>query len=307
MTGPSSLAVQGNGWREQRLGTPGLGAARRSGTPRVSQGTAAPPSSPCLLRPPHPWVGSTVRGSGRPRGSAIRFAIPSVAPRQAASPPSTGRPLHSPRSPCLLPLPSRPSPVSCVPRASSGSPAAAPRRPAAFGPSRGRSASSPRVPPSSPAARRALTGWPVGCRRLSSSAPRASGGVGAASRVGPPPWSGTWPGRGLRRSGCPRRVGRALGGWRRPPLRRPASRASAPGRGLRWRSRSAWVFPLSSGSRRASRRPRAGAWASCAPGGRAPGGAREGAFTGGREWESEAGAVWPGRRGRRPVHTPPRP
>ena len=240
------------------------------------------------LRPRHARSGQHAGPSARGCGRPLRFPPPRLGERHR---PSTGRPLHSPSSPCLLPLPFRPSLVSCVPRVSSGSPAAAPRRPAAFGPSRGRSASSPRVPPSSPAARRALTGWPVGCRRLSSSAPRASGGVGAASRVGPPPWSGTWPGRGLRRSGCPRRVGRALGGWRRPPLRRPASRASAPGRELRWRSRSAWVFPLSSGSRRASRRPRAGAWGSCAPGGRAPGGAREGAITGGREWESEAGAV----------------
>ncbi len=235
--------------------------------------------------------------------SALRFPPPRLGERHR---PSTGRPLHSPSSPCLLPLPFRPSLVSCVPRVSSGSPAAAPRRPAAFGPSRGRSANSPRVPPSSPAARRALIGWPVGCRRPSSSVPRASGGGGAASRVGPLPSSGAWPSR-LRLSGCLRRAGRALGGWCRLRPRRPASRASAPGRGLRSRSRSAWVFPLSSGSRRASRRPRAGAWGSCAPGGRAPGGAREGAITGGREWESEAGAVWPGRRGRRPVHTPPRP
>ena len=205
-------------------------------------------------------------------------------------------------------FPSPPSHVVSSPPPSSASPAAARPLRAAPGPSRGRSSSSPPAPPSSPAACRVLTGWPAPSRRRRSCSRRpASGGGGAASRVGPLPSSGTWPGRGLRRSGCLRRAGRALGGWCRLRPRRPASLASAPARGLRWRSRSAWVFPLSSGSRRASRRPRAGAWGSCALGGRAPGGAREGAITGGREWESEAGAVWPGRRGRRPVHTPPRP
>ena len=217
-------------------------------------------------------------------------------------------PLHSPRSPCPLLLPSRPSPVSSSPPVSSVSLAAAPRPRVASGLSRGRSASLPRGPPSSPAARRALTGWPAGCRRRSCSARHASGGGVAASRVGLSPSCAVWLVRvgpvpaPSPRSGCRRLGGRALGGWRRPGRRRLASRASAPGPGRLWRSRSAWASRLSCGSQRVPRRPRAGGSPSSAPGGGVPGGAPQrwprGAATSG-------GAVRPGRRRRRPVHTPP--
>jgi len=293
---------------------PDWGAARRSGTPSgLARDT--PPTretrADLRFRPRHArsaHLGSSARGSGRPRGSAIRFALPSGAPRQAASPPSSGRPLHSPRSPCLLHLPSRPSLASFSPRASLASLAAALRARVASGLSRGRSASSPRGPPSSPAARRALTGWPAGCRRRSCSARHASGGGVAASRVGLSPSCAVWLVRvgpvpaPSPRSGCRRLGGRALGGWRRPGRRRLASRASAPGPGRLWRSRSAWASRLSCGSQRVPRRPRAGGSPSSAPGGGVPGGAPQrwprGAATSG-------GAVRPGRRRRRPVHTPP--
>ena len=217
-------------------------------------------------------------------------------------------PLHSPRSPCPLLLPSRPSPVSSSPPVSSVSLAAAPRPRVASGLSRGRSASLPRGPPSSPAARRALTGWPVGCHRRSCSARPTSGGGVAALRVGLSPSCAVWLVRvgpvpaPSPRSGCRRLGGRALGGWRRPGRRRLASRASAPGPGRLWRSRSAWASRLSCGSQRVPRRPRAGGSPSSAPGGGVPGGAPQrwprGAATSG-------GAVRPGRRRRRPVHTPP--
>ena len=294
---------------------PDWGAAKRSGTPSgLARDT--PPTretrAGLRFRPRHARsarLGSSARGSGRPRGCAIRFALSSGAPRQAALPPSSGRPLHSPRSPCLLHLPSRPSPASSSPRASLASLAAALRARVASGLSRGRSASSLRVPPSLPAARRALIGWPVGCRRRSCFARHASGGGVAALRVGLSPSSSAWPGRGLRRSGCRRRGGRVPGGWCPLRRRRPASRGSAPGPGRRWRSRSAWASGLSCGSRRASRRLRAGASPSCVLGAPVPGGAREqnrvhclAARTGTTSVRRDG--VWTGRPLATPVPTP---
>ena len=261
----------GSDWGARTGGCQTLGHAlgsRKGHSARLppEEGEAGFRSVLAMLAPPA-WAPLRVAPGG-PGVPLRRASAGSIAP-------STGRPLHSPRSPCLFRLPSRPSFVSSRPRASSASPAAAPRRPGASGPSRGRSASSPRVPLSSPAARRALTGWPAGCRRLSCSAPPASGGGVAASRVGPSPSCGASQVRGLRRSGCRRQGGRALGGWCHPRPRRPASRGSARGPGRRWRSHSAWASGLSCGCRRASRRLRAGASRSCVLGARAPGGARE--------------------------------
>ena len=254
-----------------------LGARKgHSAHPRNAGGSPIP-SSPCSLRPVGllcAWLWAAPRICDPLCALLRRASAGSIAP-------SSGRHLHSPRSPCLLILPSRPSPASFRPRASLASLAAALRARVASGLSRGRSASSLRGPPSSPAARRALTGWPVGCRRRSCSARHASGGGVAASRVGLSPSCAVWlvrvgsvPAPSLR-SGCRRLGGRALGGWRRPRRRRPALPGSAPGPGRRWRSRSAWASRLSCGSRRASRRLRAGASRSCVLGARAPGGARE--------------------------------
>ena len=126
--------------------------------------------------------------------------------------------------------------------------------------------------------------------------------VAAAGRAGGGP---AW------RSGCPLRAVPARRASCRLRPRRPASPASAPGRGRRWLSRSAWASAPWCGSRSASRRPRPGGSGSCVPGGRVPGGARQiwrkdpcgvAPCCAARRTLCDRGGLW-----RRPVHTPPRP
>lgn len=245
---------------------------------RAARLDASAPCSPCSRQ-------AGARGSARPRGSEIRFALPSGRPECGSHARRVGLPFGGANALVLLslPCPSPLSPTFSRPPLSSASLAPASPRRGAPVPSAVRCASSRQTAASSPAARPASTPPPAGpSRPLPSSRPRRSlplaSPTGPPSRAAPSPSSARWPPPGRRGSGCPRRGGPArhppLGRGRslRPPRRRRASPGPAPGRGRRSPSRSASACARSSGSRPAWPRPPPGRWRSSAPGAAGPGG-----------------------------------